>query len=57
MTQLGSNTHVIDLVGQFTVDDTPVFVLEYCARGNLRTYLRQMLPAYKESLEYVWKAF
>ncbi|XP_014775137.1 tyrosine-protein kinase Mer isoform X1 [Octopus bimaculoides] len=41
MRDLGSNRHIVSLIGHYCVRNQPVLVLEYCPLGDLQNYLRK----------------
>ncbi|KAH7714368.1 Protein F09A5.2 [Aphelenchoides avenae] len=41
MQSFGSNPHVLRMVGWSMLNEAPIILLEYCAKGNLREYLRE----------------
>ncbi|KAH7714957.1 Protein F09A5.2 [Aphelenchoides avenae] len=49
MRDLGRHPHVVNLVGYVPLQ-TPLLVLEYCAKGDLLGYLRDQLQGHKEAV-------
>lgn len=51
MYALRGNVHIVHLVAHaFIDDDTPVAVLEYCSKGDLRSFILEQLPEYKPNV-------
>uniref|UniRef100_A0A914E1Z6 Protein kinase domain-containing protein n=1 Tax=Acrobeloides nanus TaxID=290746 RepID=A0A914E1Z6_9BILA len=42
MKQLGYHPHVLNLIGWMTSGGAPSLILEYCAKGDLRHYVKEM---------------
>lgn len=50
MYQIGGNPHILRLIGHALLNDQPVLVLEYCAKGDLLTFLRKVLHEHKDTV-------
>lgn len=43
MYAIGRNSHILRLIGHAFLNDDPILVLQYCAKGDLRSFLRREL--------------
>lgn len=50
MQGLQGNPHILQLLGYSVQNGAPVLVLEYCANGDLQTFLREELALHKEAI-------
>ncbi|KAH7710856.1 fibroblast growth factor receptor 1 [Aphelenchoides avenae] len=50
MQGLQGNPHILHLLGHSLQNEAPVLVLEYCANGDLQTFLREELALHKEAI-------
>lgn len=53
MLRIGMATHIVGLIGYTYLNEVPVLVSEYCAKGDLLSYLRESLADYKDCVRAV----
>lgn len=53
MYQIGGNPHILRLIGHALLNDHPILVLEYCANGDLLTFLRKTLRTQNDDVATV----
>lgn len=53
MLQLGMTTHIVGLIGYTYLNEAPVLVSEYCAKGDLLSVIRDSLADYKDCVRAV----
>lgn len=53
MYALDENSHIVKIIGHSFIGALPVLVLEYCANGDLLTFIRTNLSSYKKAVHSV----
>lgn len=43
MYMMGQNSHILHLIGHAYIGNNPLLILEYCANGDLLSFLRETL--------------
>lgn len=53
MLRIGIATHIVGLIGYTCLNEAPVLVSEYCAKGDLLRVIRDSLADYKDCVRAV----
>lgn len=53
MYALGQNPHILRLLGHTFLNDDPILVLQFCAKGDLLSFLRRQLKSHKDAVSSV----
>lgn len=55
MERLGDHDYLVNFIGYAYLQSGPVLVMEYCANGDLVTFLRKHLMSAKQVVSSVWR--